>query len=209
MYKDATHGHPRNWHEYYKYSLMYNCTDRLGEIKQPVLLLYGSKDRHFHRYARLLHNGLANSQLYTVNEKHQIPTKKAPVMNDLLRRWIFVQEEGTETRHAVGRKDDVRGRKDDGKGRNDDGRAWKDDGKGRNDDGRRWKDDGKGRNDDGREWKDGVPGRNDDGRGWKDGVPGRNGDDQGRNDDGRGMEEILAKEAFEASGEPVEVIKEL
>ncbi|WCR28912.1 alpha/beta hydrolase [Paenibacillus thiaminolyticus] len=85
----ARRGNIANWRQYYQYSLTYNCTDRLQDIKAPVLLIYGQSDRSFHKYALILHKGLPNSQLYWIPKaKHQIPTKNALEMNWIIDQWV-------------------------------------------------------------------------------------------------------------------------
>lgn len=75
-YREANKGDARNIKEYYQSSLTYNCTDQLARIHQPVLLVYGEKDKGFHSYARLLYTRLPNSTLVYIQQvKHQIPTR--------------------------------------------------------------------------------------------------------------------------------------
>jgi pimeloyl-ACP methyl ester carboxylesterase len=82
---------------YFKQALNYTCTHRLRNIKHPILLMYGTKDRSFHRYANLLHQGLPHSSLYFLKDaKHQIPIKSAAKMNDLIRLWV----ESLEDQHT-------------------------------------------------------------------------------------------------------------
>ncbi|MEF3307060.1 alpha/beta fold hydrolase [Paenibacillus sp. GYB003] len=88
LLKDAVRGNMANIHQYYKYSLNYNCTGRLRELKAPVLLLCGGKDRGFKRYRRKLEKMLPNCETVELDEKHQIPTKAALAMNESIRRWI-------------------------------------------------------------------------------------------------------------------------
>lgn len=97
LLSDAVRGHRKNIHEYFKYSLGYRCTERLSEIKGPVLLLYGAKDRSFKRYRSKLERELPHCEAHVLEgEKHQIPTKAAPAMNDIIRRWLL-------SRHHVGK----------------------------------------------------------------------------------------------------------
>lgn len=89
MYGSSLHGVPDNVRSYYNYCLTYNCTSRLHYIQQPVLLIYGQKDKSFHRYAHLLHNKLPHSSLYFIKDaKHHVPIKNAVRMNDLITLWI-------------------------------------------------------------------------------------------------------------------------
>lgn len=101
LLNDTKNGNARNIHQYYRYSLNYNCTKQLSKIKAPVLLLYGGKDRSFTRYSRKLQQGLRNATLVTIsNEKHQLPTKAANQMSEAVRQWVhlMIQEEWKNTK---------------------------------------------------------------------------------------------------------------
>ena len=88
-FKEAGKGKAKNIEEYYRSSLKYNCTARLPEIKNPVLLVYGAKDHGFHPYARLALKNLPHSQLVFVPDvKHQIPTKAANELNLLIKNFV-------------------------------------------------------------------------------------------------------------------------
>lgn len=89
LYKGAVQGDIKNIRQYYSYSLRYRCTDRLQEIGQPVLLIYGDQDKPFFRYADLLHKGLPDNTFHYINGvSHQIPTKAPRAMHRHLDRWI-------------------------------------------------------------------------------------------------------------------------
>ncbi|WP_248926624.1 alpha/beta fold hydrolase [Paenibacillus hamazuiensis] len=89
LYESAIKGDIRNHGQYYKYSGFYNCTNRLREIEQPILLLYGEKNSVFYKYARLLHHNLRNSTLYFLKDgKHHLPTKSADLLNECIHSWI-------------------------------------------------------------------------------------------------------------------------
>ncbi|MEW9674122.1 alpha/beta fold hydrolase [Ammoniphilus sp. 3BR4] len=97
MIREELMGNVKNVEQYYRYSLSYNCTNRLGEIEHPVLLIYGEKDKRFHRYAKLLHNKLPCSELKWIQHvKHQIPTKAAVELNDLIKQFIYTYKEPEE-----------------------------------------------------------------------------------------------------------------
>lgn len=86
---EAKKGKAENIKQYYQYSLTYNCTAQLDQIKQPVLLLYGEKDKQFHPYAHLISQKLPNNELVFVkNVKHQLPTKAAMEVNHLIKQFI-------------------------------------------------------------------------------------------------------------------------
>lgn len=89
LYHTAKEGQLRNVNDYFKCSLTYNCTEKLGQIQTPVLLLYGVKDKEFHRYAHILHHRLPDSTLHFLPKVgHQLPTKSASLVNALIRKWI-------------------------------------------------------------------------------------------------------------------------
>lgn len=89
LMREAKQGDIANIHQFYKYSLNYNCTGRLSALKAPVLLLYGKKDRGFKRYRDRLKRVLPNCEMHLLpGEKHQIPTKSAASMNEVIRSWI-------------------------------------------------------------------------------------------------------------------------
>ncbi len=89
LYQDAMKGDIAHWHQYYKCSLFYNCTNRLNEIKQPMLLIYGKTNFMFYPYANILKNGLLNHSLYMIDGKdHQLPTKAAEKTNQVIQNWL-------------------------------------------------------------------------------------------------------------------------
>ncbi|MBP1153815.1 MULTISPECIES: alpha/beta hydrolase [unclassified Paenibacillus] len=95
LYRSSIQGDIRNLHQYYRFSSKYNCTKHLKEIRAPILLLYGQKDKRFKRYVRILQKHLPISSLYILgNATHQIPTKEAKRMNDIIRMWVTRQQEG-------------------------------------------------------------------------------------------------------------------
>lgn len=89
LFRNASEGSVRNWMEYYHCSLTYNCTARLASIKEPLLLIFGSKDKGFHRYAKLLMDNLPNADLFLVDGgTHQLPTKAPDPTNTLILQWL-------------------------------------------------------------------------------------------------------------------------
>lgn len=89
LFNDAKQSHPGNVEQYYRYSLKYNCTSRLGEIHLPVLLVYGEEDKHFHPYAKILHQQLPKSELVFIKKAdHRLPTKAAGTLNELIKQFI-------------------------------------------------------------------------------------------------------------------------
>jgi pimeloyl-ACP methyl ester carboxylesterase len=89
LYREAIKGNPKNIKQYYQYSMKYNCTAQLDRIKLPVLLIYGKKDKLFHPYAHLINQKLPNNELVFVkNVKHQLPTKAAMEVNQLIKLFM-------------------------------------------------------------------------------------------------------------------------
>ncbi|GKV57257.1 hydrolase [Sporosarcina sp. NCCP-2222] len=89
LYINAKKGSALNIEQYYRYSLDYNCTDRLDQINLPVLLLYGEKDKAFHCYARLLHDKLPINKYILIGDiKHQLPTKAAAQVNNFIKQFV-------------------------------------------------------------------------------------------------------------------------
>ena len=56
-----------------------------------MLLVYGRKDHSFYRYADLLERKLPNNKLVLIRGvSHQIPTKAALSMNEIIKQWLSV-----------------------------------------------------------------------------------------------------------------------
>lgn len=87
MFAEARKGDIRSMEQYLRCSLQYNCTDRLGAIPHPALLIYGKKDGFFHRYAQLLHENLPYNEIRFIEESHRIPTKSAKELNTYIRQF--------------------------------------------------------------------------------------------------------------------------
>ncbi|UWE05218.1 alpha/beta fold hydrolase [Laceyella sacchari] len=89
LHRAACQGDPKNIQQYFAFSQQYNCTKRLIEIKQPILLLYGSKDRSFHKYTKLLQARLPQVTTQEIKSKrHQLPTKAWRQCNQLISDWL-------------------------------------------------------------------------------------------------------------------------
>ncbi|WP_243385322.1 alpha/beta fold hydrolase [Bacillus kexueae] len=75
--------------EMYESGVEYRSTDRLHEINVPVLLVYGQHDYYVHHYK---HHFLQNIEkvdvIYIANVSHQVPTKQAPALNNVISQFI-------------------------------------------------------------------------------------------------------------------------
>lgn len=103
---ESAAGDPVKWREFIAAGLAYSATDRLPSIRQPVLLLYGEKDRAMLPYARQLAKGLPNARTAWIPDAwHTLPTHNAGPVGARIREWIAAAEgrrpmEGTEEREA-------------------------------------------------------------------------------------------------------------
>lgn len=89
LLRHAVEGNRANMKQYYRASKRYSCARQVPKVRKPVLLIYGKKDKGFHRYAHELKNCLPNAELaFLEGAHHQIPTKNAAEMNRLLRDWV-------------------------------------------------------------------------------------------------------------------------
>lgn len=89
LFTEARKGDARNIEQYFRYSLHYNCTDQLGNIDHPIMLVYGEKDKLFHRYAKQLHEKLPLNELKFIEKvNHRIPTKAANRLNEIITQFI-------------------------------------------------------------------------------------------------------------------------
>lgn len=100
--RTAMRGDVSNWKQYYQASLKHRCTEQLKSIQAPMLLIYGEKDKGFHRYAVKLQRYLPHYHLYWLKgAKHQIPTKQAREMNGIIARWVRNQELASEVKEEL------------------------------------------------------------------------------------------------------------
>ncbi|WP_421663084.1 alpha/beta fold hydrolase [Lysinibacillus telephonicus] len=89
MQQASSKGDISNIKQYYQFSLKYNCTNQLHKISVPILLVYGAKDKVFHKYAYILQEKLPENELVLLeNEHHQIPTKAPQKLHDVMQRFI-------------------------------------------------------------------------------------------------------------------------
>lgn len=97
MFNEARKGDSRNIEQYYNYSLHYNCTHQLEKIDLPIFLVYGKEDKRFHYYAKLLNEKLPCKELkFIEHTKHQIPTKAANELNDLINHFIYTRKRNSD-----------------------------------------------------------------------------------------------------------------
>ncbi|MFC4320408.1 alpha/beta fold hydrolase [Litchfieldia salsa] len=86
---DVLKANPTILHRMYVEGLSYKCTDRLSEIKSPVLLVDGAVDFYLHKYQKHLEQNIKDSTLVFISKaKHQIPTKHAKELNQIIAGFL-------------------------------------------------------------------------------------------------------------------------
>ncbi|MCM3714225.1 alpha/beta hydrolase [Alkalihalobacillus oceani] len=74
----------------YEDGMNYVSTDRLAQIKVPVLLLYGKRDRYMRTYLLPFCRHLADLEIVIVSEvAHQVPTKRPEECNQIIKSWLL------------------------------------------------------------------------------------------------------------------------
>ena len=97
LHREAARGNSVNWEQYYRCSLEYNCTARLKQLRLPVLLVFGEKDRGFHRYAGILKRELPDCRLVIVpGAHHQLPTKAGAAVSEAIRAFVLERQAGAD-----------------------------------------------------------------------------------------------------------------
>ncbi|MFT4415227.1 alpha/beta fold hydrolase [Fredinandcohnia humi] len=80
---------PHILYEMYVKGLEYNCTNRLYQIKVPVLLVDGTLDLYMHSYQKLLEEKIQLTQKRLIPKaRHQIPTKFANDLNQIIYDFV-------------------------------------------------------------------------------------------------------------------------
>ncbi|MFZ5816670.1 MAG: alpha/beta fold hydrolase [Bacillota bacterium] len=89
MLPEAQATRPQSLASLLQETLRANFTPRLGEIRQPALLVYGSRDELMHPYYRILRRGLANARsVFVPGCGHHVPTSHPTALADLLAQFV-------------------------------------------------------------------------------------------------------------------------
>ncbi|THD15630.1 hydrolase [Anoxybacillus ayderensis] len=76
-------------YEMYVTGLHYRSTDRLHELRCPLLLIYGSCDYYVHAYGRLFQQHAPDVRIvYVDGARHQIPTKHDAELHLIIRSYF-------------------------------------------------------------------------------------------------------------------------
>lgn len=74
--------------QFYKESFYYDCTDRLGELSVPLLLLSGSRAFYMHPYVPLYWERVKNvTSVLIANASHQLPMRRYLPFNHAIRQF--------------------------------------------------------------------------------------------------------------------------
>jgi pimeloyl-ACP methyl ester carboxylesterase len=97
MIPDAKQVRPESLRSFYRETIRHKITDRLWEIQQPVLLVYGTKDDVMHRYYRILRSGLPNARsVFFARSDHRVPTRRPEDFADAVAGFVAEAWEETE-----------------------------------------------------------------------------------------------------------------
>ncbi len=89
MMPEATHVRPASLACLLSESMRANFTPRLGEIRQPALLVYGEKDDPMHEYYRILRRGLCDARSVFVQHcDHRVPSRFPVAFADLVAEFL-------------------------------------------------------------------------------------------------------------------------
>ncbi|WP_245757847.1 alpha/beta fold hydrolase [Alteribacillus iranensis] len=81
---------PRLLQSLYESGMTYSCTNRLSELKVPLLLIYGTRDWYVHYYQYLFYKYAVHAPkevIYVDSVGHQVPTLEAHTYNAVVRRF--------------------------------------------------------------------------------------------------------------------------
>lgn len=93
---------PRALRSFFESTLRCNFTQRLHEVKVPVLLVYGGKDEWMHRYYRILREGLPHARtLFFPNTDHRIPTRRPDDFADAVAEFLVTLEPPAEDQEPL------------------------------------------------------------------------------------------------------------
>lgn len=79
----------KHLYEMYVKGLHYRSTDRLHELRCPILLIYGARDYYTHAYERIFKQHARDVRIVYVDMAgHQIPTKHDAELNTIIRSYF-------------------------------------------------------------------------------------------------------------------------
>ncbi|QAV26285.1 hydrolase [Neobacillus thermocopriae] len=79
----------KHLYEMYVKGLHYRSTNRLHELRCPILLIYGARDYYMHAYERIFKQHARDVRIvYVDGAGHQIPTKHGAELNTIIRSYF-------------------------------------------------------------------------------------------------------------------------
>lgn len=104
--RETSAGDLANWRQYMDSALRHSVTERLREIRRPVLMICGDKDQEARRQARIMQQALPYpSTAFLAGMKHTLPTHAADSAGAVIRDWIRAGE-GAVKKNTANRPDD-------------------------------------------------------------------------------------------------------
>ncbi|QOR68325.1 alpha/beta hydrolase [Cytobacillus suaedae] len=80
---------PAILYQMYNEGLKYNCTNRLSDLRVPVLLIDGTRDHYLHSYQKMLERYIeTTTKVFISKARHQIPTKYANEVNRIIHEYM-------------------------------------------------------------------------------------------------------------------------
>ncbi|WP_177182679.1 alpha/beta fold hydrolase [Paenibacillus sp. OV219] len=93
LYEEAKQGDASEWREYTAACLDSSVQKRIGQLRQPMLLIYGADDQVSQHYAGALRKGLPNCELYGIKgASKQLLMKHPSTTAFIISQWIDKQE---------------------------------------------------------------------------------------------------------------------
>jgi pimeloyl-ACP methyl ester carboxylesterase len=85
---------PNMWSNFYEQALHFNCTEQLGDLRKPLLLMYGSRD-FANQHIRNYNKHTPYQAVIFKKVSHQIPTKRWQQVNQVMIGFILEQIQKT------------------------------------------------------------------------------------------------------------------
>lgn len=89
IYEYVLKVNPTILYQLYETGLHHNCTERLSEITQPLLLVYGRKDDYIHKHYKLFERNMMKTETIFIDRaKHEIPTRHFTEFNKIIDQFL-------------------------------------------------------------------------------------------------------------------------
>lgn len=89
MFKYGLKARQKDVQSLFEHALVYNCTAALPQMKSPIRLIFGAKDRRIYRYIDFLRKYLTNKEIFLIAKaRHQIPLKQSGPLNQHIHDFL-------------------------------------------------------------------------------------------------------------------------